>query len=119
MLHVTDILAILKQIQYRDWEINLRGIYAEGDASMYLQVEFDAPCEKDGFVRRQRGRKWYISEHMTQSEIVATALKAVLTCEEHEARERFKWKGRAIFGPHIDVEALWAACLREDARPPT
>jgi hypothetical protein len=37
---------------------------------------------------------------------VRTALKAVLTAEEHEARERFLFRGRAIFGPNIDVDGL-------------
>jgi hypothetical protein len=26
---------------------------------------------------------------------------------EHEAREQFKYRGRAVFGPHMDVDELW------------
>lgn len=52
------------------------------------------------------GRKWRISPFSCPSEIVQTALQAVITWHEHEARESFTYKGRAIFAPHFDVEAL-------------
>lgn len=32
----------------------------------------------------------------------------------HEARENFKWRGRRIYGPHGDVEALWEAAGHVD-----
>jgi len=57
-------------------------------------------------VVRQTSRKWRLSTYMTKSELVQTALKAVLTAEEHEARETFHYKGEAIFGPHFDIEEL-------------
>ena len=31
---------------------------------------------------------------------------------EHEARETFEWRGRRIFGPHIDAVALWEVAER-------
>lgn len=68
----------------------------------YLQVKFR---DRDGFV--QFGRKWKVSEHMTKSELVQTAFKAVLTAQEHEIREQFLYKGRPIFSPHYDVDKLW------------
>lgn len=49
---------------------------------------------------------------MTVSELVQTALKAVLTAVEHEVREQFLYRGRAIFNPHCDVEELVALCER-------
>ena len=61
------------------------------------------------------GRKWRLSPHMTDSEIVGTALKAVLTAEEHEARENFLYRGRPIFGPHLDVDQLWELAGRQNA----
>lgn len=51
-----------------------------------------------------KGRKWYISDHMTKSEIVQTAFKAVLTAMEHEARESFTFKGVPVCDPHLDLE---------------
>jgi hypothetical protein len=55
---------------------------------------------------RWNGRKWFLSNHMTRSEVVQTAFKAVLTAEEHEAREHFKYRGQSIFDPHYDVDKL-------------
>jgi hypothetical protein len=54
------------------------------------------------------GRRWPIDRQATAGEVVQTALKAVLTWEEHEARERFRWRGRSIFSPHQDLNALYA-----------
>lgn len=53
------------------------------------------------------GRKWRVSVHMTDSEIVGTLWKAYMTWLEHEARESFLYRGRAVYGPHLDVKALW------------
>ena len=74
--------------------------------SVYLQA---CRMERDSFsgvLTEQKGRKWPLSQYMTKSEVVQTALKAVLTYLEHEARESFTYKGERIFGPHFDVEAL-------------
>ena len=73
-----------------------------------LQVRFQAPDLVTGEAELQHARKWFLSPHMTRSEVVTTALKAVLTAVEHETREAFRYRGRPVFGPHIDVEALWA-----------
>lgn len=52
------------------------------------------------------GRKWRLSDHMTDSEVVATAFKACLAWEEHECREAFRYRGQQVFGPHFDVDQL-------------
>lgn len=80
----------------------------------YLQASFMAPrSEAGGVPTRQTTRKWRLSRHMTTSELVQTALKCVLTSVEHEAREQFRYRGAAIFGPHFDVEGLVALCDTE------
>jgi hypothetical protein len=97
-------LSVLGDLQFRDWTFTL-GPLGEG---WYLQAMFVAPGPTgtmDG-ASLQRGRKWYVSPYATVGEVVQTALKAVLTALEHEAREQFLFKGRAIFGPHLDVYAL-------------
>ena len=43
---------------------------------------------------------------MTDSEIVGTAFKAVLTAIEHEARERFTFKGVPVYDSHLNVHKL-------------
>lgn len=96
--------AVLAHVTYKDWQIalmqNERGL-------PYLQVRFTASDSTTGAEAQWSGRKWQLSSHMTDSEIVGTALKAVLTAEEHEAREQFLYRGRAVFGPRLDVDRLW------------
>lgn len=103
---------ILKDIDYRNWTFDVR---KDGNRA-YLQVRFLALDVVNGGVKYEVGRKWFLSDHMTRSEVVQTALKAVLTAEEHEVRENFLYNGKRIFGPHIDVDALWEACDRTDFR---
>ena len=92
------------EIDYRGWQFRLD---KDAIGLWFLQVVFVAGHSQTGAVIHCHGRKWRISMHMTRSEIVQTALKAVLMAEEHEAREHFLWRDRAIFAPHLDVEALW------------
>lgn len=92
-----ELRAIVADIRFNDWTFH---VGQKGDV-LYFQVHF-----YDALQQLQHGRKWLLSEHMTASEVVLTAFKAVITALEHEARETFTYKDRAILGPHIDVEAL-------------
>lgn len=94
--------ALLKLVTYKQWAFEVW----EDDGRPYLQVTFEALDLGNSGAYRARGRKWLLSPHMTKSEIVSTALKAVLTAEEHEARESFRYKGKMVFGPHLDVDVL-------------
>jgi hypothetical protein len=76
----------------------------------FLQAEFHSPCSQTGKVTLQKTRKWQLSQYMTESELIQTVFKCVLTAIEHEAREQFKYKGRAVYGPHFDVRALMELC---------
>lgn len=63
----------------------------------------------------QRSRKWRLSQHMIRSELVRTAFLAVMTAEEHEIRESFRYRGRPIFGPHVGVEVLASVMNQQSA----
>lgn len=98
---------VLRNVHYRGWSFLVREDDAHrSNARCYLQIAFNAPNRDDGKNAAWTGRKWFLSSHMTVSEIVQTALLAVLAAEEHEARENFMYRGRAIFGPHWDVDEL-------------
>lgn len=86
--------------------------------SPYLQVVFMARDNgRPGVLPiEQRGRKWRLSEHMTPSEVVRTQFMAVMAVVEHEVRELFEYRGGAIFGPHISIEALLDGVDRTDKR---
>lgn len=49
------------------------------------------------------GRKWLLSAHMVDSEVVQTAWAALMMCLEHEAREHFTFMGTDVFNPHLDI----------------
>lgn len=93
------------RIQYLDWYID---VLEGADNRPYLQVSFLASdsTNKNTLPTQQRGRKWYLSPHMTDTELVRTAHKAIRAAVEHECDENFKYRGQAIFSPHTDVELL-------------
>lgn len=105
MLTLNDIKHIVAEIRYKDWNFDI--IEGPNDVQDWptnpsLRVRFIDP--ENGST--QKGRKWLLSYHMTKSEVVLTALKAVLTAEEHESRELFRYRGAKIFNPHIDVDKM-------------
>lgn len=79
---------------------------ADPAGRVYIQLEHDRPDAFTGAAGVGRGGKSYLSPHMTVSEIVRRMLGMALAYEEHEVREFFQYKGKRVFGPHIDVEAL-------------
>lgn len=76
--------------------------------SVYIQIEDrNAVCNLTGkALDVWRGRKWLLSSHMTDGEIVQTIFMATLTAAEHEIRETFKFKGQDIFNGHFDLDKL-------------
>lgn len=106
---VERIRHVAQKCQFDDWKFqvfyrHLDG--ADGSAVIYLQLAFDAPCSTSGVSESWRSRKWMLSRYMTDSEVVQTCFKAVMTAMEHETREKFLYKGQPVFQPHFDVEAL-------------
>lgn len=111
-MNASEMQNVIDSVKYKDWLI----LVMSNGHSIYLQVRFMAQDLETGTWEVQHGRKWLLSEYMTKSEIVQTALKAVLTAEEHETREKFTVDGRAIFNPHIDIDALMVASALQTRR---
>ena len=105
-LDLASIMETLGRCRYS----GLRFLLSLDGGRPVLQVESDGQCARTGEPLTWRGRKWFLSFHMTRSEVVQTAFKAVLTALEHEARESFLYRDQPIFGPHFDVEKLVALC---------
>lgn len=55
---------------------------------------------KTGQPSFQKGRKFYVSPHMTDGEIVRTLALAVKLFEEHEANEWLRFDGQRVLNPH-------------------
>lgn len=83
--------------------LNARGEY-------FLQGRYREADTVTGKEEMQYTRRWLLSSEMTKSEVVQTAFKCILTSMEHRTREWFTYRGKAIFGPHFDVDKLHGIC---------
>ena len=92
----------MNDVQYLDWKFN---IYLD-ETRPIMQIECDGICNVTGKPMKWKSRKWFLTPYMTKSEIIQTAFKAVLTAQEHEVREQFKYCGLSVFDPHYDVDEL-------------
>lgn len=103
-----------RDIRFGDWrfEVHL------DDTRPYLQIQVrgDNSAAQAGLDESWTSRKWFLSPYMTKSEFVQTAFLAVMTAMEHETRERFRYKGHAVFGPHYNVERLVDLLRTGDAK---
>jgi hypothetical protein len=105
----------LSDITYKDGYV----AYLKQDPKekrFYVQVHFTRPDTYTGTPGEGKSGKRYVSEHMCKSEFVQMVFGTFLGLEEHECREAFMYKGRRVFGPHIDVEALWEAADKIEVR---
>lgn len=102
MMTTDQIRSVVANIAYPGFDFRVK---QEGDRS-YLQISCEDKCNQTGEHYVWSGRKWFLSQYMTRSELVNTALKATLTAVEHEAREKFTYKGVTIYDPHLDVDEL-------------
>jgi len=68
-------------------------------------------------MNKQRGGKAYMTAYATDSELVQTVWGLYQSYVLHEARETSLYRGRRVYGPHVDVNALWEVAERYDIRP--
>ena len=101
-----DVVAIVLECQCQPYVIDVR-LHSSGE--FYLQATHYRRCRDTGRFGWGKGGKYYVSPYSTPEEIRQKALAACIAYAEHEVRERFLWRGRAIFGPHLRHETLWEA----------
>lgn len=80
--------------------------YEEPVGRLYIQLSYSAQCTKTKKVDSWKGRKWYLTQHMTDDEIVKTCYAAFEACIKHEILEGFKVDGKILFNPHVNFEKL-------------
>lgn len=108
---------LVDSIDYKDgYELLLERDQKDENGRFYIQVQCHRVDCIDGRLGLGRGGKAYLSEHMSDGEIVRKAFGLFVAYEEHECREFFQYRGRSIFGPHIDPDALWEAADQMDYR---
>lgn len=108
---IADVQAILKEVAFMDY--TLLATESEYDGRWFMQGSYREACIDTGAEALHMTRRWLLTPYMTKSEVVQTAFKLCLTSMEHRTREHFLFRGRRVYGPHFDVEALWA--IAEDA----
>lgn len=111
-IFLTHVRELIGACEFQGWTFH---VLQRGE-EVYLQLAWEAPCGETGELNLQKSGKWFISRYATDSEIVQTALKAVLVAMEHEVRETFRFKGKPVFHPHYNVYALLSICDQKDAR---
>lgn len=107
-LTFSQAIDVVNSIQYKEgWNFQISQ-NAENEFVLQLCIPVVDVLTKEH--RLAFGRKWIIP-FKQEGDILRTALMAVLTMEEHEARELFKYKGAAIYGPHQEISRLLDAVL--------
>lgn len=108
-LGVTFIMALKKDNIYSDPKDTTR-------TRLYIQLYYYCHCTKTGIFGLQKGRKWYLSDFMTDDEIVKSIYGAFEMAVKHEILEGFKVDGKSLFNPHVDFEELLKVCDKEVTR---
>lgn len=93
---------VLEDCNYLNYAFHL----GEKNGVLYLQGHYEDADIHTGEIKMQHTRKWMLSEHMTESELVQTAFKMCLTSAEHRCREAFLYVGERVMGPHFNIQAL-------------
>lgn len=83
---------------------------------IYLQIVYNATCKDTGVYKEWHGRKFYLSDYMTDDEIVKTAYLAFKLAIEHEVMEAFKINNIVLFNPHVDYKVLLEISHKEIKR---
>lgn len=98
-----SIKAIVADCKFNDWTFR---VDSYRDGTPYLQVLFLDKDRITGAEEWQRCRKWVLSIHMVNSEVVRTAFAAVKRAMLHEVEEAFTYRGARVYHPHMDLDLL-------------
>lgn len=83
---------------------------------IFIQITYNARCSNTGILLEWHGRKWYLSDHMTEDEIVKTCYVAFEAAVKHEVMEGFKINGITVFNPHVNYLELMKISDKEITR---
>lgn len=83
---------------------------------IFIQCEYTTTCVKTKEPKLWKGRKWYLSDYMTNDEVVKTCYAAFKATVEHEIMEGFKFNNQQVFNPHTPFTVLIEASKQEQFR---
>lgn len=102
-MKLSQMIAIVDRVEFPGYDF----VITPRPDGFTIHARFLSPCNvAGGKPEMQSTRKWFVSQNSCASEVVGTCLKLVLTSLEHEAREQFKYRGVAVYGPHHDLDKL-------------
>jgi hypothetical protein len=120
------------EIRYKDWKFIVderevhrtvpevpESVTTVVTTDLRMRVEWMGIDTVTGKPEMQQSRWWPLSSHMCKTEVIQTAFLCVLKAEEHEIREAFRYKGKAPFHTHIDIDTLAHASGDVDVRTDT
>lgn len=97
---------VISKIRYKSgWSFRI----GEKNGIAFIQVSVDKTvgrCSLTGEPVSWRGGKRFLSEWMTEQELVGVCFDAIKSAEEHEMREFFRYNGASIYNPHLSPDAL-------------
>ncbi len=106
-MNFEEMKEVVSTITYKPgMDLNCLWDNASNRAYLQLWVE-NGVCAVTGLPAPWRSGKLYLSKHMTRQEIVGKAFSVIKSAEGHEMREWFRYRGRSIYNPHLDPDALW------------
>jgi len=83
---------------------------------IYIQVEYGAKCHKTGEYKTWKCEKNYLSNFMSDDEIIKKAYSAFEKAIKHEVMESFKVDNIILFNPHVNFEELLKISHKEITR---
>lgn len=85
---------------------------------IYIQCSYQAPntCKRNEPIESFKGRKWYLSDHMTDDEVIKTCYMAFKAAVEHEIMEGFRFMDQRVFNPHTPFTVLMEASTKQQFR---
>lgn len=101
---IEDVQETLRQITYRPdyWVIS----WQDDDNRLWFEVVHRRPDALTGALELGRGGKRSINPGWSASDLARNVFGALLSYEEHEVREFFRFCGQQVFSPHMDLVAL-------------
>lgn len=103
MQTLEKIKSIVSHVKYKDWQFV---VGKKGDGFL-IQVQFmGEDTDGSGKLELQKCRKWFVSQHSCDSEVVRSCFLAIRQAEEHELCERFHYKGHQVYNPHLDMDRM-------------
>lgn len=98
-----------------DIRVERDNVYKE-KGRIFLQITYKTKCNKSKKMENWHGRKFYLSEHMTEDEVIKTLFLGFKLTVEHEVMESFKVDGKILFNPHLNYTELLAMSHKEVSR---